>query len=324
MHCPVCTSKETRLLDEKHQGYIEGMFFKILECSRCDASFIVRRNIPAKLYEIVYSNEKTPGYDRYFKVAREVEKKRNPLKFLSRFEASYFPVREYVKGKGKLRILEVGCGFGYLTYALRRAGHDAEGIDISKKAIAFARKHYGTHFHVARFETFRKKKKYDLIFANELIEHLPDPRAFLKSCLSLLAKRGVILITTPNKGHTKKLGVWATDLPPVHMTLFSRKSFRVFARQHNLRVQFSELRQYASTQENRLVRILLRSEFAEVYPVIMKNGTINPKITNRSSSVFRQTLGWFLITFAPIRVVCNLLVPPEKEHYTLAVLLSRK
>ena len=37
------------------------------------------------------------------------------------------------------KVLDVGCGLGYLTYALNEAGYQATGIDVSSQAIAAGR-----------------------------------------------------------------------------------------------------------------------------------------------------------------------------------------
>jgi len=47
-------------------------------------------------------------------------------------------------------------------------------------------------------QKFIPKKKYDFIFAGELIEHLWNPDGFIESCTHALIDHGWLLITTPN------------------------------------------------------------------------------------------------------------------------------
>src|SRR5260370_39415966 len=48
-------------------------------------------------------------------------------------------------GGPRLRILDVGCGAGYVTLELARAGHHVVGIDISASCIATARQTLATN-----------------------------------------------------------------------------------------------------------------------------------------------------------------------------------
>src|SRR5213593_1276424 len=48
-------------------------------------------------------------------------------------------VDEFVISQG-LSILDVGCGWGYLSLELAREGHDVQGIDSSKEMIEVARR----------------------------------------------------------------------------------------------------------------------------------------------------------------------------------------
>ncbi len=52
-------------------------------------------------------------------------------------------VDEFVPGQG-LKILDVGCGRGYLSLELAREGHDVLGIDSDREMIQQAKKTMNT------------------------------------------------------------------------------------------------------------------------------------------------------------------------------------
>jgi len=52
-------------------------------------------------------------------------------------------VNKLVSGH-KLRILEVGCGRGYLSLELARRGHDLLGIDINEEMVKIAKQTMNT------------------------------------------------------------------------------------------------------------------------------------------------------------------------------------
>lgn len=129
---------------------------------------------------------------RYDKVAQE---ERVPY-YINRF-STFLPL---LKGKKFERILDAGCGDGGLAKFMQDAlGTSAYGIDISKKGIEIANKK-GVKAKVCDLSTEIpfENNYFDLIIANELIEHLADPDKFLKECRRVLKKDGIILIATPN------------------------------------------------------------------------------------------------------------------------------
>lgn len=140
MKCIICNNKNTKLIFSKFPGYIENTYYKIYQCDSCNSQFINTNNINLNIYDKIYSNINFPGYDRYLEFAKKIKLKKDPLHYLASQEEIYFACEFFLKNKPKQKILEIGCGYGYLTYALNKEGHNTTGIDISKKAIQFAKK----------------------------------------------------------------------------------------------------------------------------------------------------------------------------------------
>lgn len=99
-------------------------------------------------------------------------------------------------------VLDVGCGNGGLAGALKARGCLVTGIDISEKAIneagVFLENGFCFDIGSEKWPEELMEKKFDLIIASEVIEHIFDPDSFLKKIGHLLAPDGKIIITTPN------------------------------------------------------------------------------------------------------------------------------
>lgn len=278
-----------------------------------------------KIYDIIYSNDNTPGYDRYLRYAKAVKKQEDPLKYLSKEEPTYYPVYSFLKGKEKLEILEVGCGYGYLTYSLHSAGHNILGIDISKNAIKFAESNFGDYYKVADLKDYKANKKFDLIISTEVIEHLTNPVEFIDHCLKLLKPNGKIILTTPSKDYYNKKVIWKTDLPPVHTVWFSRSSFRYIAKQRKLKCDFINFNNYVGRNENTLVDFIYTrlTSYQLPMPVLNKKGKAYQKRVERSNSFFRMVFRK-IIFFAPVRYICAYVTKViTKENCTLSVVLEK-
>lgn len=230
-------------------GYQRGQTFVIYECDGCLSSFASPLEVADSLYDLIYSNiQYVPGYNRYFRYAQDVLKQQNPLAYLSRQEESYWAVAHLLTGRknagGALKILEVGCGMGYFSYALHKSDFKVTGIDLSPQAVAWAREHYGPFYECTSLQSLHDRgRKYDVIVMNQLIEHIPDVHQFIAEALSLLSPGGELLITTPNKS-AYPAAEWETELPPVHLWWFGEKAMNFIAQRHECDIRFIDFAQY--------------------------------------------------------------------------------
>src|SRR3990167_7729434 len=114
------------------EGYVKGSSYVVYKCLNCETQFINPKEINEELYDIIYSSKGEFGYQRYAEYVEQIKSQENPLNWLALKEPAYLYVEQYLRGKIKLRILDVGCGEGYLVYALNKAKHNTTGIDISE------------------------------------------------------------------------------------------------------------------------------------------------------------------------------------------------
>jgi SAM-dependent methyltransferase len=237
--CNLCNG-QAQLKHAEHPGYREGLRFDIYECTSCGASFSFPIVADEKIYQSIYDNIAiVPGYSRYFGYANQIQQEACPLDYLVRQEESYWAAGTHLAAhwpaSGDTRLLEVGCGLGYFTYALVQAGYDAIGMDISARAVRDACNRYGNYYECTDLGNFARgsKGRFDVAVMNQLIEHVPDIKALIKDVLDLLKPQGEIIITTPNKSVFPD-STWETELPPVHLWWLSAKSLERIAEEFGL------------------------------------------------------------------------------------------
>jgi SAM-dependent methyltransferase len=247
--CPLCRG-ETDLVYANLPGYKEGMVYDIRECKLCGASFSEPMEIDEELYDLIYRKiTLVPGYSRYLNYATKIKKELLPLDYLIAQEESYWAVGNYLRNTWSAtqdcKILEVGCGMGYFTYALISDGFDARGIDISQRAVEDAAERYGDFYECSSLEKFADKsdQRFDVAILNQLIEHIPDIRSFIGNVLNVLKPNGEIIITTPNKSAYPNRD-WETELPPVHLWWLSEKTFAYLAREFGLSLTFVDFTEF--------------------------------------------------------------------------------
>lgn len=98
-------------------------------------------------------------------------------------------------------VLDVGCGVGYGTQWLAKAGAKSVlGFDVSEEAIEHARRHYfhpAASYKVEDATAIEPGDGYDLVTCFELIEHIAQQERVLDLIKVALRKDGILVISTP-------------------------------------------------------------------------------------------------------------------------------
>jgi len=149
-------------------------------------------------------------------------------------------------------IADLGCGQGFLSDLLKDK-NQVFSYDLEKNYDSCILKDLNKDFEL--------EKEFDIIFAIELIEHLENPRHFIRECKKYLKKNGKIIITTPIVDDFKQrlyylikgdiYGFRDLDYEiSGHITPMTKKNFKNIARELNLNIKMS------SYKENLIVELL--------------------------------------------------------------------
>lgn len=118
----------------------------------------------------------------------------------------YFsPSSDLTSSLSNLTLLDVGCGGGLLAEPFARLGASVTGIDASDKNIAIAKSHaeqsrLSIEYLSTTVESLaQEEKKYDAVFAMEIIEHVAEIPSFIAACRQVLKPGGVLFMSTLNR-----------------------------------------------------------------------------------------------------------------------------
>ncbi|MCB1531435.1 MAG: bifunctional 2-polyprenyl-6-hydroxyphenol methylase/3-demethylubiquinol 3-O-methyltransferase UbiG [Alphaproteobacteria bacterium] len=102
----------------------------------------------------------------------------------------------------KLSILDVGCGGGLVCEPMARLGADVTGADADAVAIEVAKAHAqesGLDITYENKPAEELNKKFDVVLALEIIEHVDHPEDFVQSCAKLVKPGGLVIFSTLNR-----------------------------------------------------------------------------------------------------------------------------
>lgn len=134
------------------------------------------------------------------------------------------------KGKGTLRLLDIGCGTGWTTRVYADRGFEVMGLEPSRVRADYARQNYGIDVTCDYIENAEFDRGFDVVVLRHIIEHFADPCAILKKIRGFLKEDGVVLVVVPNincLGRYLFETNWAWVLP-WHCNFFTPLSTRRF------------------------------------------------------------------------------------------------
>ena len=154
--------------------------------------------------------------DRY--LDEEAGRRRTAVRLLDLIE------RRFPRG----RLLDVGCGHGLLMDEAQTRSWRVTGLELSRSSAAHARR-LGLDVREQTIEDSGfAPESFDAIVAVDLIEHLHEPRDFVRRCAELLVPGGALLIATPDPESpvARMFGRRWWGYIPSHLHLLPRRMLR--------------------------------------------------------------------------------------------------
>ncbi|HAZ29627.1 TPA: hypothetical protein DCY43_02660 [candidate division WWE3 bacterium] len=204
MQCPVCLKNTW-----KNRGT------QLIECASCkfvrakDDYFLAN-------FDEVYSDKYYQRGD-YFNY--EEEEKALKKNFTDRLHK----ISAYV-ASGNL--LDVGCGYGYFL-ELARTRYKAAGVERNHQTAEKVAKRLDLEIFGGDFLEYTGPKKFDIITAFDVIEHVLNPKEFVAKCNTLTQTNGLLIIETGDIESVLarvQRDKWRLINPPEHLNYFSRKT----------------------------------------------------------------------------------------------------
>lgn len=194
VRCPVCGRASDQELRAIADVFWTSDEIKIVACADCGA-IVPSEVVPPSQYD-------ADDLDRYIESFASVEAIAGML--------------AKVDAPAGARMLDIGCGYGFgLDVAQMLFGWTAIGADPSGAAER-GRAELGLDIRSGTVDdAFTPDERFDVVFASEVLEHVPDPGAFLRTIRGRLSPNGVLALTTPDASVVRE----GTPLPTLYATL---------------------------------------------------------------------------------------------------------
>lgn len=215
--CPLCNSKEGKF------SYTGNRLapYSVMRCTQCNLYYLSPR-LKEKAMQASYADDRyfsgeTHGYDNY---ADQETALRSTFSRLLKTLAQH-------KMTGG-RLLEVGCGYGYLLDEARGFFDYRAGTDFSAAAVNTAKGlGFADEVYQGGIDAIPDTELFDFVIATHVIEHIYHPREFIHALLNHLRPGGFLLVATPNMGSFWRILMgryWPSFKLPEHVLYFERST----------------------------------------------------------------------------------------------------
>jgi 2-polyprenyl-3-methyl-5-hydroxy-6-metoxy-1,4-benzoquinol methylase len=209
--CPLCKQDSrlhfrTRDLNRE----ITREIFNYYRCSSCNLIFL--SPIPVDLGKY-YPNSYYPIPSSISELTKSAEAERYKIDIVRQFASSG-------------RLLEIGPAYGAFIYLAKKAGFDAEAIEMDPKCCRFISETIGAKSIQSNdpSEALKNVENYNVIALWHVIEHLPDPWKTFEAISNKLQPGGILVIAAPNPDafQFRVLGrYWPNVDAPRHLKLIT-------------------------------------------------------------------------------------------------------
>ena len=133
----------------------------------------------------------TAGYFRAFDALREAD------------ACEPYAVSEAIHGYSTakdLKVLDIGCGNGYVLYQYARHGAHVTGVDLTKTAVELSRKRFALTGLLGQFVEVDGNKlpfpdgDFDIVCSMGVLHHISDPRPMVDEIFRVLKPGGRLIV----------------------------------------------------------------------------------------------------------------------------------
>ena len=118
----------------------------------------------------------------------------------SKKKSRFNTITNLVQGKNK-KILDYGCGWGYISKYLSTQAHNVTGIDINQNEIDICKLVWGNRdnlsFQKKQINEF-KDNSFDIVISSQVVEHVHNVGNYLNEINRVLCDGGELIISLPN------------------------------------------------------------------------------------------------------------------------------
>lgn len=158
------------------------------------------------------------------------------LYIYNKIEQKHYIIQSHLSETSKNSLLDIGCGEGFALNYFNKRNWCVTGLDYSSSGVNAHNPHCRDFITQGNMFTnikslIKAEKQFDLIWMDNVLEHVTDPLGLLKESRKLLSMKGILVIEVPNdfsiiQMKLKEMKLIKNDFwvaPPDHISYFNKQ-----------------------------------------------------------------------------------------------------
>lgn len=222
--CNLCFSNKISTMFEKNNYHFN-------KCENCGIIYINPMPNETELVKLYNDPSKAIYYE---KATQE------GIIYAEKVKSGLFKDLKAINFNSWKRILDIGCGGGFLLNSVKKEFDELHGLEVSMELVRFAKSKWSLNVHHGEIQNVNLPENYfDIVTLYDVIEHIPKPLIFLDAIYRILKHNGVIVIVTPNaNGLSARImkEKWIYYTPPEHIFYYTPKSIKVLLKTKGFKI----------------------------------------------------------------------------------------
>jgi len=217
--CNLCGKRQFKVIEDDEAP------FKVLQCNNCSLLFVYPHPD--------YSELKGHYDDGYYAYWINVQKEKRIRMWAKR-------LNKLMKFRSGAKLLDVGCGEGTFLKFAKKNGWQISGTEVSSWAAKYASDILGTNiFYGELFDAEYPDNYFDVVTMWHVLEHVKDPKRYLKEIHRILKPDGLLVMAVPNVNDLvmqiayriikrRKIKLFSKGEKEVHLYHFSSETVQAY------------------------------------------------------------------------------------------------
>jgi 2-polyprenyl-3-methyl-5-hydroxy-6-metoxy-1,4-benzoquinol methylase len=215
--CNLCGESHVKVVEE------DQLPFRVLKCTNCSLVFV---------YPHPSNTDLKDHYDdNYYKEWLDIQKEKRGRMWANRLQ-------KLEKMRLECHLLDVGCGEGTFLKLAQKNGWQITGTELSSYAAKYAANILGKDIFCGELPDAKfSENSFDIVTMWHVLEHVGDPKTYLKEAHRILKPNGLLVVAVPNVNdlimqiayriiRQRKVELFTKGEKEIHLYHFSPKTLK--------------------------------------------------------------------------------------------------